>query len=218
MMKIFNYFKNKKNEKIIEPELQFTQQQISYVIASLLLIFFFIFMAGYYLGKKNAIEAFAGQFESESLADKISYAFCSNYDYKGDQSEYNSNEQIVNKDQKNIIESEEKTTCTPITKNEVNNIESSNIKYLAELAGFGTWNNAHNYEKILSKNGYKVNIITRRSKTLKGKEIKWYQAITETYNNQNELLETIKKIKKVAPIKDVKVVIIDKQRKERFAE
>ena len=37
-------------------------------------------MAGYYWGKKSILEPFAAQLESESLSDKISYAFCSLYE------------------------------------------------------------------------------------------------------------------------------------------
>lgn len=58
--------------------LQLDQQQVSYIVAGLLMMAFFIFIAGFYWGKKNAIEPLADQLASDSLADKIYYAFCSN--------------------------------------------------------------------------------------------------------------------------------------------
>lgn len=227
IIKLFNYFKIKKTAKEIDEDIHFSAQQMSYAVACLLLIFFFIFMTGYYWGKKSAIESFAAQIESDSLSDKISYAFCSNYDYKGDQTESAQDETEGESNLEkspNIVEVKEikeskdlRSFC--LDKNEDADIGSNigskkvdNNQYLAELAGFGSMSNARIYEKALAKNGHTVKIITRKSKTSKGREIKWYQVITQTYNNQNELLEEIKKIKKVAPIKDVKVVIIDQQK------
>ena len=60
-----------------EKQVQLDQQQISYIVATALMGSFFIFMAGYYWGKKNALEPVTEQFTSDSLADKIYCALCS---------------------------------------------------------------------------------------------------------------------------------------------
>src|SRR5579863_5928486 len=46
-------------------------RQLSFVVAALLFLAFALFMAGYFLGKKKAVEQFTEQMHQEVVADKI---------------------------------------------------------------------------------------------------------------------------------------------------
>ena len=46
-------------------------RQLSFIVASLLLLFFSIFMAGYFLGKKKAVEQFTQEMRQDAFADQI---------------------------------------------------------------------------------------------------------------------------------------------------
>lgn len=48
--------------------------------AAFLLILFFVFMAGYYWGKKSAIEQLSHQFDQESFADRVYSSMYMMYD------------------------------------------------------------------------------------------------------------------------------------------
>ncbi len=51
--------------------------QVSIIVAGLLLLSFFLFMGGYFLGQKNAITAFSNKIEQESFSDQIYSSMCS---------------------------------------------------------------------------------------------------------------------------------------------
>ncbi|HSW73599.1 MAG TPA: hypothetical protein VLG71_00420, partial [Candidatus Limnocylindria bacterium] len=56
------------------------KQQGSWLAAGILLIMFFVFIAGYFLGQQKAIEQFSVKVDQESLADKIYTSLYSVYD------------------------------------------------------------------------------------------------------------------------------------------
>jgi hypothetical protein len=199
-------------------DMQLSQNQINHVIAALCMVFFFIFIAGYYWGKKSALEHFTNQLESDSLADKVSYAFCSLYDAPEEA------EEIDNPDS-----SEDTTPVTapvspialdnklPVPVQAVKQVvalaeknePSETHEYVAQLAGFGAAKTARTYAQMLQKKGYDVKIVERKSVTARGKQTSWYQVVTPAYTHKDQLLAYVDKIKKVSPIKDVKIVSVD---------
>ena len=67
--------------------LELNQSQVSGIVACALLGTFFIFMAGYYWGKKSAVEHFSSQFEQDSFADRIYSSMCLLYETPESESE-----------------------------------------------------------------------------------------------------------------------------------
>src|SRR3989337_212428 len=77
--------------------LVFDRRQASIVVATLILIAFFIFISGYFWGKKRAMEQFVDQVSQGSFADQVYYAsLYSTYDGSSE-AENNDNEpELVN--------------------------------------------------------------------------------------------------------------------------
>ena len=80
-------------------ELRFAlnQRQLSLLVAGLLALSFFIFISGYFLGKKRAAEEFSYKADQESLADQIYSSMCVLYDAKDESEDVEENEQEVEK-------------------------------------------------------------------------------------------------------------------------
>jgi len=57
-----------------------TNRHVSWVLSFFIITSFFIFIAGYFLGKKKAVEKFYNKIDQDSLADHIYYSVCSIYD------------------------------------------------------------------------------------------------------------------------------------------
>ena len=165
----------------------FKHQKLAQIIAALLISSFFIFIAGYYWGKKSALENFAQQFEQDSFADKIAYSLCSIYDQTDSENDADSQD-VVGETQ--------------------DDQESQANAYFAQLAGFGSNITAKRYVDLVKQKGFKVNIVEKNSKTSKGKTITWYQVVTDYFSNEKELLNLIDKINKISKLTDVKVVTL----------
>lgn len=56
-----------------------SNRQISAVLSVLILAIFFVFISGYFFGKKKAVDKLYNKIDKESLADQVYYSVCSNY-------------------------------------------------------------------------------------------------------------------------------------------
>lgn len=179
-------------------DLQINQQQLSYVISGILILSFFIFLSGYYWGKKSAIEVWTDQLKAESLADKLYCAFCS---FNETTDEY-------------ISQANTESIAQAVKIHEdFNKIQGKENKksYYAQLAGFNSLKRAQNcIEKLKS---YNVKLVERKSKTSKGKLYKWYQIVTESTDNLEELNKQVEIIKKVAKLKNPIIATLDTTQK-----
>lgn len=176
-----------------EKNIKLNQKQISYAAAMWLMLSFFIFIAGYYWGKKSTFDPISEQIAYSSLADKVYYAFCAlNENEQESESEQESDEAIVNENNNNEIISEN------------GKINKENQKaYYALLSGFGTINAAKAYAQKLLNKDFAVRVLERKSRTASGKLRKWYQVATAPMNNKEELEKIIDSIKVVMPLKGV---------------
>lgn len=170
-----------------EKHVQLDQQQISYIVASALMGSFFIFMAGYYWGKKNALEPVTEQFTSDSLADKIYCALCS--------------------EEKKVEEEKEDTQVQEKQ-------EEKKSLYYAQLAGFGSLKAAQRCSEKLISLGFETRIVERISKTGRGAERTWYQVISNPYTTKEELLESLKIAQKYVKLQTISFVVLDEKQRE----
>ncbi|MCL4360978.1 SPOR domain-containing protein [Candidatus Dependentiae bacterium] len=177
----------------------FKHQQLAQAIALILISTFFIFIAGYYWGKKSALENFSAQFEQDSFADKVSYSLCSLYDQPD--SETDSETANQDSESQDSESSDSENAGDDLTDNQAN-------AYLAQLAGFGSNITAKKFVDLLKQKGFKVNIAEKKSRTSKGKIITWYQVVTDYFSDEKELLKFIDKINKISKLTDVKVVTL----------
>jgi hypothetical protein len=175
----------------------------SRIVACLLLCSFFLFTAGYFLGKRTSAEEIILQTERTAFADQLSYAMKTAYN----PSTYN--ESPVESDKVENVTSLE--TSEPTAQAEVLTIVESapaprdDNLYQAYLFG-GTKKAVNQFAERLQKKGIKVQVVQRTSRTAQGKMIHWYQAVTSLYADNNELTTLVDTIKKIEKIKDVQVV------------
>ena len=177
----------------------------SRIVAGLLLCAFFIFTAGYFLGKRTSAEETIVQTERTAFADQLSYAINSTYNHAAHNDINNEQE----KAEKNIPESsdvlsqEEPSEITVVQP--MLPVDAAPLhNYQAYLFG-GTKKAVQQFAERLQK-GIKIQVVQRTSRTAQGKMIHWYQAVTPLYPDKNELMALIDAITRIEKIKDVQVV------------
>ncbi len=63
-----NFFQNNKQNTPDGTELVLNNRQLSLIIAGSIILCFFIFITGYFLGQKNVLERFSNKAEQDSLS------------------------------------------------------------------------------------------------------------------------------------------------------
>lgn len=249
-------------------------RHVSLLLSAIILIGFFVFISGYFFGKKKTVEKFYSKVDQESLADHVYYSVCANYGNCDKDQEQESTEDssgVLDKDLEAILpdeskqkESELQSKNTQDKKNDskiikdnisVNNNISiddvsvsqesclnektlhantsyecmsedekgaeKNIKsvdaqdsqkdqykeeYYAELVGFGSKSSANIFCNKLKKRGIEVVLKERRSRTSKGRNVYWYQVVTEKFDNKSDLVAFVDIIKDKENLKGIKIV------------
>jgi hypothetical protein len=156
--------------------LYLSNRQVSWLIASLILLSFFIFIAGYFLGQRKAVDH---QIELVALQGMAPVR------------ENPVDDPIAGMSQSDIISTDE---------------FSPEQLYKAQLIGFGTMRAAHQFADRLQQKNLPVRVQERHSKTAQGKEVIWYQVTTELFNDKKELMAFVEKIKKEERLKDIRIV------------
>lgn len=189
------------SDKHKEHLLELTPRQVSHIIVMLLMSGFFIFIAGYYWGKRVGIKPFIEQFESGTHHGVISDIF---------------NSESVSQ----LKERKEKIDIKPVKETQilVNETNDEPKSYYAQLAGFGTKKAALECEQKLLSHGFAVKAIERKSvykKTMRT----WYQIITYPETDKQKLMNQIDLIKKCISIKEPIIeTLTTKKGKELFKE
>ena len=179
---------------IFKNKLELNQNHIQGIVACVLLGTFFIFMAGYYWGKKSAVEQLAGQFEHDSFADKIYSSMCSLYETPEVEPE-------VELESESDKETPEETTQ-----------KSSEPLYYAQLIGFGSEKPAYDYVQKLRKYDIIATVVERVSTSPRGKLSTWYQVITEPMD-KNSLTALTERLVLQDRLTGIKIVELTPQRK-----
>jgi len=201
-----------------------TARQTSLAVSSLLLTCFFVFISGYFLGKKKAVEKFYSKVKQDSFADHIYYSMCSMYDKADELQEeapVSTQSNVVALPEQDIKPQEQPGDLvaqaaaaieqeiqkeTAVTEQKIQAAQKSNEKYYAELIGFGTNRAAEKFANKLKKDNISVTVKRRRSKTAKGRVITWYQVVTEKFSNRNDLIALVDDISAQERLKDVRIV------------
>lgn len=203
---------SKENELI---NVSLSSRQASLVLAAGLLILFFSFITGYFWGKQNAVSQFCMSVEQSSFADRIYTSMCE------------ISETEVSVIPETVIASEEQTVES-ISKEEASEqsapgneitqesnvalapheaaITQPQISYNAQLAGYGTSQQAEKFAQKLRKKGIRAKVETRKSKSSKGKTKSWYQVITEDFIDKKELETLVARISKEEKLSGVRIV------------
>lgn len=152
--------------------------KLNYIISGVIITSFFIFVSGYYLGKKNGFESVNIQQNNQLLSDKIQYSFFKNKITQ------------ITKEEENPAEIE------------TENCKKQEKLFYAELAGFGSIQAAKTCMNQLKQKGFIAQLITRNSRTTNGKNKTWYQIISKTMS-RNKIEEELKKCNNIIKISQV---------------
>jgi hypothetical protein len=176
-------------------------RQLSFIVAALLFFTFFIFMTGYFLGKKNVVEQFVEQAQQEACADTIySHLMSNNEDSEQPEpaplalAQIEESEVAISSLNQKISDMQDELT--------VQQEQEISELYYAQLIGFGTEKAAQIFVKKLETKGIATEIKKRASKTAKGRTSCWYQVVTLNYGDKSELIKLVDRITKEENIKD----------------
>ncbi|MEX0849741.1 MAG: SPOR domain-containing protein [Candidatus Dependentiae bacterium] len=158
--------------------LYLTNRQVSWLTASIVMLSFCVFIAGYFLGQRKALEQFNDIMEQEVATKSVIV-----------DEAFPAHANVVN-------------TSGPIAQNIVPVAKC----YKAQLIGFGTSRAAHQFADRLQNKNMPVRVDERHSRTAQGKKIIWYQVTTEPFSDKQELLAFVEKIKKEERLKDIRIV------------
>ena len=152
-----------------EEFLRLNYGSVRIIVVTLMILFLGVFIAGYYWGKKSAIEQLMENLDQESFADKIYTSMCS-WDESNEESkekESTSGDNDVRSDNDNDEEAfVEFSQQEPLP------------RFVAQLAGFGSHKAAQAYQIRLHNKGVEAHIVERQSGTAAGKKRLWYQVVT----------------------------------------
>jgi cell division protein FtsN len=202
-------------------------RQLSFIVATSILLLFFAFIGGYFWGTRQATDQFISQLDQDSLADQIFTSLCAPDEYPdtaADNLQEEETDQPSEETQETLVAPEQMSSELPAhsaatvqdniptqapviaEQQKIEQIEPAEKQYYAQLIGFGTKQAAQQFVHRLEKKGISVAIKTRYSKTAKERQIAWYQVITKPYANKQELASLVSRIKKEEKLKGVVVV------------
>ncbi len=165
-------------------------------IALMLLLYVITFVAGYFLGKKSALEEFADQIKNESFSDKVYASFCSLYEQP--------TEAIAGG--ASLADGVQEP---PIEQRENNSKMDDGKTFVAHLIGYGTEKQALAYHKTLERKGIAASVVARTSVSSQGKKKTWYQVVTAPadYQSIQNLVRRLSIEDRLAGVSLVEVVI-----------
>lgn len=195
-----------------------SKRSMSLVSAGLLLTFFSIFMTGYVWGKRIALEDVLRAVEQKTFADQISgslYALsCSSAEAKRENPVEDEPVEVqIIEDQ--VRESVTEEPCdnrvqenNSMPHGENNNEISDKIaeSYCAQLIGFGSNKAAQQFVMRLKNDGIEAITKERISIGNRNKKRVWYQVITQSYTNKEDLERLVAYITKKERLNGVQIV------------
>ena len=207
-----------------------SSRQASMIMASMVIVSLFIFILGYFLGKRTVIHDFSSNVTQAALHDQIDYLLTTQSLKSSQDDEFSDevidelpvtikNDTVESIDQltalskkidSNVHENIKTPTIVDEKNKELDENNESDMKDLqyACLIGFGTKPAANAFVTRLKKHHIPVILKTVISKTASGKTRTWFQAITPTYDTAKELQEVVSKVKRLEHIRDNDIKIV----------
>ena len=186
--------------------LNISRKNVSIMVAFLIILITFVFIAGFFWGYRQATGYVQVNLKKNSFSDQINYTVS----VDNNQAPEIIDSEIINPE---VIASSVPNVIMPLEdKSENKNYttaELDNSKYYAKLIGFGHHKSAHDFLDRLKAKGYSVMIKKRISKNSNGKNINWYQIVTDSFSSREELEKLVDIIKKTEKLQGVKIVKIN---------
>ena len=169
----------------------------SRVLAVLILISFFVFAAGYFLGKRSLAHETMLDTERAAFADHVSFALNASQDHEAPVNEIPPVQEVVSQP----IQTVQDVHTPPV----VPAVVDKGLQHRALLFG-GTKKAVTEFAQRLQHRGIAVEVRERVSKTAKGKTRYWYQAVTASYNNKDDLMALVTTITNLEKLKNVEII------------
>lgn len=202
----------------------FNNRHMSWALSVLLLLNFFVFMSGYFLGKKKIIEQLNYKIDQESLTDHVYSSMYALYDSKvppassdSDNAEPGDDENPENDSaavEEPALEFTAAEVVSPVKPVELATTgatqavtpKANEREYFAQLVGFSSERTAQQFVQKLAQRDITAHIKQRSSKTAKGRTVYWYQVITETFTKKDDLVKLVDNIKRRENLHDVRII------------
>ncbi len=201
------------------------RSETGWFLATLCVVAGGMFIIGYLVGQRNALDSFLYAVEEQSFADKITCSF------------YSMNGQELPDDGDGDEQQESTVGDTEIQKNVSDNSSENGLGsslqvsldeqtdkggtvygdndqdefhektgYYAPLIGFGTLRAADHCAQKLKKMGIDAHLEERVSQGRRGKKIIWYQIVTENYTDKEMLKAVVERVKQELNIKEINIL------------
>lgn len=185
------------------------KKHLSHIVSLLLIVAFLIFFIGYFLGKHKAIQEISDVNKQDFFSDQMHYAF--QRLHVTEKPDHEACDPIISSQQ--AVLTDETITSSKF----VNNGRKQNGEcYYAQLISFGTQKGAQEFVNRLQRNGINTTIIKHKAQVPNSsgitRIIHWYQVVTDSYCNQEELKYYIAGIQKIVKLNDVRIVKVDNGR------
>jgi len=182
-----------------EEHLIVPRKTVIHAVALCILLAFFFFLAGYFLGKKRALHDFLAQQPQDLFGQEVTYAFA------------RMQKTTLVQSSPVIITEQQETSIINTTTKKI--LPQKNLTYKAELIGFGTLHGAQEFVNRLQRNGINTTIVKHTAQVPtssdKMRSVSWYQVVTESYDAKNKLEVLVEGIKKIVKLHDIRIVKVD---------
>lgn len=168
------------------------------------------FIAGYFMGKRQAVVHEMERIHKRAFADQITHAV--------EQGQLRilpgaHEHELGPALQQRMVHSPEvpEDKTTPAAEQDAD-AGTSSVAYYAHLLG-GTKMAVEKFAGRMQARGVPIRVQKRTGSTVGGKRMVWYQASTQLYKTQEELHKVIQLIKKVEHIKDITIRVAEPAQK-----
>jgi hypothetical protein len=195
-----------------------TRRQVGYLTAGTLVVSFFVFMAGYFLGHAKASNRLCAQVEQESFSDAIGHSLTTQFGaMSGSQEDTCSDvspdeslaclDPVQQEDQHDapVMAQVEQIEAKPLVTKSTTLVPGR--KHQALLFG-GSKNDVQAFVSNMATLGFPVESRRRVSSTKKGTKRVWFQAVTTPMEDRQQVASIAEQIKKRGRLKDVRIIEI----------
>lgn len=177
--------------------------QLSGSIVGALVVATILFVGGYVIGKKQAVDQLMVQVEHDVFADQIYSSLCSLYDADA------FGEQVASA----ISEKQEKkgddvpeTSLDAVAQDSVLSSTTSATSYVGQLLSYHGRQQAEEFVRKCARKKVPLEVKTRKSVTASGKTRKWYQVVTKPYTDRHALEQVMEQIAYEENIKGAQII------------
>lgn len=183
--------------------LALSRTSVSRMVAASSLACLFVFVTGYFWGKKHAAEAFMTAVTEEALVDKMQVALNTIAPVPNpldslavsDDATENAPLEVTTQAAEEVATEQ---ALVPVT---------SDKQYIAKLIGFGSERNASQFVKKLARRGVSDVVIAPQTGRMSGGRMRtWYQVVTKPFADHQRLVALVDRIKQIEKLHDVRIV------------